>query len=347
MQNAKEFFYVGGYSNNIRLCEYDGSSIMVLEEFEAENASYLCLARGGKNLYAVREKPDGGVAAFSVDNKRLTYINNAATNGRAPCYIAVGNGGKTLYVANYGTGSIAVYPLNDDGSIGNDRIMIENSSFGEASHVNPERQNGPHAHYAQPIEVDGKNTLWICDLGMDMSIITDENGKEINRLISRPGSGPRHMVFDMPYIYMSCELSGSVYAYKYNSINDIIQISEVSIVEPKLSAGSAIRVTPDGGYVIVSNRNAGSNEFEGTNSLIVLKIDKQDGTLKHVQTVKSGGICPRDFVFNPKGDKIFCANQESDLVTVLNWDKEKGRINDEVTATLRVERPSCIVFIQQ
>ena len=65
-------------------------------------------------------KKSGAVTAFAMDTKtgKLTKLNTVPSHGDGPCYVRVDNTGKTLMVANYGSGSVASYLLQADGKIG-------------------------------------------------------------------------------------------------------------------------------------------------------------------------------------------------------------------------------------
>ena len=86
------------------------------------------------------------------------------TGGGGPCHLAIDKQGKTLFVANYGSGSVAAFRLQPDGAIGQ-RIAFQQH---HGSSVNPKRQRGPHAH-AVVLSPDGR-FLFVPDLGLDQII---------------------------------------------------------------------------------------------------------------------------------------------------------------------------------
>src|SRR3954454_21304423 len=80
--------------------------------------SWVELSPDRRTLYAVTESSPGRISAFRLDDAgRPTLLGGRATGG-GPCHIRVHPGGKNLFVANYDAGTVQVYPLRPDGSIG-------------------------------------------------------------------------------------------------------------------------------------------------------------------------------------------------------------------------------------
>ena len=79
----------------------------------------------GRYLYAVSEvggfggQAAGGVKAFSVDAQTgaLALLNEQSSGGPGPCHVSVDKTGQYLLVANYSGGSVAMLPINEDGSL--------------------------------------------------------------------------------------------------------------------------------------------------------------------------------------------------------------------------------------
>jgi 6-phosphogluconolactonase len=72
---------------------------------------------------------------------------------------------KHVLVANYGSGSVAVLPLQADGQLQEPSVMIQHRGSGP----NPQRQKGPHAH---SINLDAAQRFaFAADLGLDQILI--------------------------------------------------------------------------------------------------------------------------------------------------------------------------------
>ena len=144
--------YVGTYtqrdSEGIYIYRFDTETGALRQEAlgaEHANPSFLTLHPQGQILYAVDENWDAGqVSSYAIDPSTggLTFLNRQPTHGTLPCHLVVKPDGSTLVVANYLSGSVAVYPLNSDGSVGEPSQLIQH----EGSGPNQERQEGAHAH---------------------------------------------------------------------------------------------------------------------------------------------------------------------------------------------------------
>src|SRR4051812_24255092 len=105
---------------------------------EVRNPSWLTTSADGRFLYAVIETKEfdggegGGVAAYARDTAtgQLTLLNTAPSAGTEPAHLELDPSGRFLLVANYRTGSIAVFAVAADGSLGAmvDHVQHEGSS---------------------------------------------------------------------------------------------------------------------------------------------------------------------------------------------------------------------------
>jgi 6-phosphogluconolactonase (cycloisomerase 2 family) len=83
------------------------------------NVAQLTVSRDGKTLYAASEVEKGVVQAWRIEkNGELTELNQVASGGAGPVYLSLTPDGRHLLVANYVSGSIAVLPVKEDGSLG-------------------------------------------------------------------------------------------------------------------------------------------------------------------------------------------------------------------------------------
>ncbi|MEP6534346.1 MAG: beta-propeller fold lactonase family protein, partial [Bryobacteraceae bacterium] len=137
------------------------------------NPSFVAIHPNHKFLYSVSEiddfqgKKSGAVSSFSIDTKTglLTKLNTVSSKGSGPCYVRTDATGKTLLVANYGSGSIAAMPIKDNGQLGEATSAIQHTG----SSVDKERQEGPHAHSINP-SPDNRFAI-VADLGLDEVLV--------------------------------------------------------------------------------------------------------------------------------------------------------------------------------
>ena len=133
MSQAHNYIYIGTYtsgtSQGIHVCSFDLTTgrLQVLDEIPGiDQPSFLTFSPYQRYLYAVNETltfggaPGGGVSAFRIDSETggLTLINQQLTHGTAPCHITIDASGRMAIVANYGSGSITVFPIRQDGGLG-------------------------------------------------------------------------------------------------------------------------------------------------------------------------------------------------------------------------------------
>jgi 6-phosphogluconolactonase len=300
---------------------------------EASNPSFLELDLKRRLLFCVNEidtfegKPGGSVTAFSIDaaSGELTLLNQRPTKGTAPCHLTLDKEGRYLLVANYGSGSVVVFPVAADGRLGQASDFVQHS--GES--VNPERQTGPHAHC---VTLDPANRfLFVCDLGLDKVLgykFDAQNGKLTpNNPAFTPikaGAGPRHMVFrpDGKFAYLINELNSTINAFAYDRKSGVLtEIQTVTTLPGNYDGPNTtaeIDVHPSGKYLYGSNR--------GNETVVVFEIDKAKGTLTWVEEQGTGGKTPRHFGIQPSGQHMAIANQDSDTILASRIDPGNGRL---------------------
>src|ERR1035438_10778437 len=89
------------------------------------NPSWIVIHPSKKYLYTINEMNNyegnsGSVTAFSIDptNGDLTTLNTVSSGGAGPAHMSLDAHGKFAFVANYAGGTIAVLPIQPDGSLG-------------------------------------------------------------------------------------------------------------------------------------------------------------------------------------------------------------------------------------
>jgi 6-phosphogluconolactonase len=339
--------HVDGRAPGILACSYEGGvlgppRILV----PARNPSWITITSSGATIYAVNETTNfkgnagGGVTAYArdVNTGALTELNSRSSAGVEPAHIELDNSERFVLVANYRSGSITVYPLNEDGGLGE---MLHNvQHVGSSTH--PVRQAGPHAHMILPDPVTGR--ILVTDLGLDSVLIYDleESGKlsEITsaRISTKPGAGPRHLVFhpDKRYLFLLNELDNTLVALVRNGGS--FDVTDIKSTLPDAFSGhnqsAAVRVSLSGQYVYTSNR--------GHNSIAIFRFEESTGELSLVRLVAVGGDEPRDFCLSPDGKYLLVANQNTHAIVSFAID-ESGPDLSQVSVT-EVPSPVCLVF---
>ncbi len=312
-----------------------------------ENPSYLAISPNQDHLYAVNEMADSAEATvssfvFNREDESLTFLNKQSSGGGAPCYVSVDDQGNAVFVGNYLGGSLSMFPINEDGSLGQASTTIQH----QGSSVNTDRQQSPHVHctYVSP----DNNHLLVADLGTDRvtryAFDSDQMSiqkKPVSTFETEPGAGPRHLTYhpNGEYAYLVNELNGSVVAFQEtaDSLRAVQAISTLPEGYEGTVSGADIHVSPDGKFLYVSNR-------EDLNNIVIYEIDQQDGSLEKLGEHSSGGVHPRNFAIDPTGNYLLVANRNTDNVVILERDKESGMLS-ETGNEISVSQPVCLKLI--
>lgn len=348
------FVYIGTYtrteSEGIYVYRFDDEAgdLTALGTAEAENPSFLALHPQHRFLYAVGEggKDAGAVNAFELDplTGQLTHLNQRSSHGTSPCHLAVERDGRFVYVANYGSGTLAVYPIEADGRLGEATDVVQH----EGSGPNPRRQQGPHAH---SITLDRSNRFaFAADLGADRLMIYEldfNNGKLLPNTAQpyvavAPGAGPRHFTFHptSEYAYLINEMGNSIVAFDYDAVDGrLTELQTVPTLPEDFDGKNTcadIHVAPSGDVLYGSNR--------GHDSLVIYAIDRESGELTYRDHVSTGGATPRNFAIDPSGNFLLAANQDSDNVVVFRIDRDTGALTP-TGHEIEVPMPVCVKFL--
>jgi 6-phosphogluconolactonase len=340
--------YTGGKSEGIYVYKFNSSdaSFKEVSHVKTSNPSYVAISPDQKFVYAVHEDAakngkGGEISAFSFNKKTgvLTYINEQPTQGDHPCYVIIDKTAKWIIAANYSSGSLSVLPVSSDGSLGAPTTTIQH----EGSGANKERQSKPHVHCTM-LSADNR-FLYVSDLGIDKVMIyafDAVTGKLTPAkqpfAKSLDGSGPRHFTFhpNNKYAYLIEELSGTVETFQYNNgeLKNIQRISTMPANDTSYPGSADIHVSPDGKFLYASNRST-------SNTIAIYKINPQDGKLKLISHQSTLGKTPRNFNFDPSGDFLLVANQDSDQVVIFKRNKETGLLTD-TGKRIDVGKPVCL-----
>jgi 6-phosphogluconolactonase len=318
---------------------------------ESTNPSFLELDLKRRLLFAVNEvdtfdgKPTGAVSAFSIHpaTGKLTLLNQRPSMGTGPCHVVLDRAGKNLMVANYGSGSVAVLPVEADGRLGEGGSFVQHTG----KSVTPGRQAGPHAHC---VTLDAANRFaFVCDLGLD-KVMTYRYDAQQAKLTPgdpaftpiKPGAGPRHMVFrpDGRFAYVINEIDSTITTFAYDAdAGRLKEVATVSTLPPYFdgkSSGAEIGMHPSGKWLYASNR--------GNETVVLFQIDKDKGTVTYVEEQGTGGKTPRHFGIQPSAAHLAIGNQNSDTVLVCRIDSGNGRLKPSgVFAS--APSPACVVFL--
>jgi 6-phosphogluconolactonase len=310
-----------------------------------ENPTFMALRPHGRQVYAISEVPDGQVTAFTLRNRgdapTLDRINEQSAEGAGPAHVSVS--GNSLFVSNYGGGSLTSYKIEPSGAISG-----AVSHFLGRSVDNLSVHAHPHIHEATPAP-DGR-WLLVNDLGSDRIWIYKIARSTGALTLSTPAfwqgrlnSGPRHLVFhpNGRWVYNVNELDSTIdhllWAPNQGTLTTVGAF--VSTLAPDVPKGTAfaseIITSPDGRFVYVGNRH---NE-----TIAKLDVNAVSGKLTLSQLMPHGGKTARHITLDPSERFLLVACQGSSSIVVLGRDSTTGRLSEPIH-TYPIDSPQCLIF---
>jgi 6-phosphogluconolactonase len=356
--NSSEILvYVGTYTRTTsegiyvyRLDSSSGALVFSSKVSGHEEPSFLAIAPGQRYLYAVNETSDyqgessGAVSAFSIapETGELTFLNKQSSRGAAPCHLSVDATGRYVLAANYSGGSVAMLPIQDDGSLGAACDFVQHVGSSVA-----DRQQGPHGHSITPSP--DNRFAFAADLGLDKILIYQldlEEGKlrpnDPPWVQIHPGAGPRHFTFhpNGRYAYAINEIDNTFTAFNFDAERGALEEIQVISTLPDDFDGTShtadLHVHPSGKFLYGSNR--------GHESIVICAIDPATGQLTLVGHEPTQGEQPRNFAIDPTGKLLFAANMNTDNIVSYWIDQDSGRL-DPTGQVTEVPMPVCLKMI--
>jgi 6-phosphogluconolactonase len=344
------YAYVGTYTPNgggIYLFRVDRATAALLQVQvvdDIKNPSWLALNPAQTRLYAISEidnyqgTHDGAVVTYAIDptSMQLTRLSAVGSSGTLPAHVSVHPSGKFVFVANYGGGNVAVFPVAADGTLG--PASDVRPSVGPRHHAraidDPPGQfavsdhDGPHLHM---VAADPTGQFVIAnDAGLDLTLIwrLDAQGgrllpAEAPVLVAPPGSAPRHFVFHPSgkFFYNLYEHDARVVVYDYDGSRGAMRLKQsVSTLPPHFAGSnlaSGIVVSPNGRFLYVGNR---------LHSSVAIFAIAEDGQLRTAYETWTHADSPRSIAMDPSGEIMFSCNQRSDSLTSFRINPASGAL---------------------
>ena len=364
--------YVGTYSSRggqnrgqgIHILEINPSTggLVPKEIVRSEsNPSWLTFNRARTHLYSANELADpstgsGSCSAYAVERVTgsLTLLNSVSSEGAGPAHMSIHPAGKHALVANYGGGSVAVLPIQQDGRLGSaSDVKRHQGTVGPAQPSSAPTgsfaisgHDRPHAHM---IEADPSGRFVLAaDLGLDEIRIwrfDDAKGalmaNDPPSVAVPPGDGPRHFVFhpNGRWLYSLQEEASTIITFEFDPSNGRVRGKQTLSTLPQGFAGtnftSEIALSPDARFVYVANRLH--------DSIAWLSIGPE-GALTWVGEEWTRGDYPRSFSIDPTGGFLFSCNQRSDAIASFRINQKSGALTFTGQYT-PVGSPAQIIFL--
>lgn len=366
---SSHFAYIGTYNPNgegvyrVQVDPASGALSAKTLVSNQPNPAQLTLDAQGRTLYVASEVADfngskhGGIIAYRINpvDGGLTQLNQVDSQGAGPVYLSLTPDGRHLLVANYVSGTVAAFPVESDGKLGNASSVQQDQgpagaskpaeavegSFAASDH------NGPHAHMIAS-DPSGK-FVFSTDLGLDRLYQWRFDGASGQLTPNDPpwiaassaGAGPRHFVFhpDGKTVLLVNEEASTLTSYRFDSqkgtLKQLHTVSSLPADYKGTSFASGLVLSEDGKNLYVANRLH--------NSIAQFSVGA-DGELEPVAEIWTRGDYPRSLTLSPDGHYLYAMNQRSDNVTRFSLDKASGKLSF-VEGYTPVGSPSQMVFL--
>ena len=294
------------------------------------NLGPLCFSPDTSYVYAaLTGTPDAAAAVATLARAAdgsLQLAGTAAITGRTP-YIRTNKSGTILLAAHYGTGEVTVYRIRK--GICTAELLDRQKTEREAHCI----EIDPSGRFVYVPHTEPNKVYQFRLLG--------DSGK-LQPLDPpfAPGPDPDHRYHEPRHYahhptlamgFTSNENGGGISSWKWDAQSGkLTRVQTLGTLPPGYREGSAaadIRITPNGRFAYVSNRDtekrpAGS-AFQDT--LAAVAIDGKTGTMKIVGHYPTGHF-PRSFCIDVTGRYLFAAGQLSNDLFAYRIDQKTGAL---------------------
>jgi 6-phosphogluconolactonase len=345
-----DYAYVGTYTPNgggiylFRIDPVSGALTQLQVIDDIRNPTWLTVNTAQTRLYAVSEIDNfqgarsGAVVSYAIDSGslQLKRLGAVSSGGITPAHASVHPSGKFVFVANYGGGNVAVFPVKADGALGEPTDV--RPSIGPRHHVHAANDqagqfavsdhDSPHIHM---VAADPSGQFVIAnDAGLDLTLVWRFDAAagrllpaEVPVISAPPGSAPRHFAFhpNGRLFYNLYENDARVAVYDYDAARGGLKPKQVVSSLPPKFAGSnlaaEIVMTADGRFLYVSNR---------LHNAVAIFAVADDGTLRSISETWVHADSPRSLCIGPSGTFLYSCNQRGDSITSFHLNAASGAL---------------------
>jgi 6-phosphogluconolactonase len=267
-------------------------------------------------------------------------------------------------VANFGSSSVATFPVHADGSLGEAATVAPEIGVVDGPAVAKD-ENGlsptdPHIHCVM-ITPDNRFVL-SCNVGMGKVTAYRLNAKTAALtqvgapFVGTPLPGkrwrPRHLAIDPSgkFLYImdsSTQVTTAAFDPAKGTIKEIQSLPIDTGYKPdQQTEGSEVRVDHTGRFVYTSTHGVDATlksvPLDGT--INVFAVNPRTHKLKQIQNITTGGSQPRTFVLDPSGKFLLVGNENSGNVTEFAVDQKTGRLSPTGKVVKGIPEPSAFLF---
>jgi 6-phosphogluconolactonase len=293
---------------------------------------YIGTSNGGSSYGGAGAGPGGS----GTEHQLIPFRINRETGALEPHGRAAALPSRPIHVTTDPSGTHVLSAFNDPSGITVHRLHADGTI---AAQVKPESSLDVGI-YGHQVRVTPSNRLAILvtrgnnptdtraeDPGA-LKLFGYKDGVLTNLATIAPAGGygfqSRHLDFHplKPWLFLTLERQNKlqVYAVGADTIEPTALFTKDTLADPGNvrpgQAASTIHVHPNGRFVYVGNRSAGTTDFQGTpvwaggeNSIAVFAIDQDTGEPTLIQNADTGGFYPRTFAIDPGGRVLVVGNQ--------------------------------------
>ncbi len=316
----------------------DGASGKLTKKLSVDlpgNAGPMAFSPDATFVYAAVTGLEGGKAGVCTLQRgpdgSLKLLATAIIKSRAP-YIRADKSGGILLAAHYGEGDVTTYRIKD--GICTDELLdhqvtektahcIEVDSSGKfvfVPHTSPNR-----VYQFRLDEATGK-------LAANDPPLVD--GPDTDHLYHQP----RHIAFhpQLKMAYTSNERGGGITAWAFDANKGTLEKQQtLSTLPPDYSGESAaadIKITPNGRFAYVSNRDVTKRKAGEMprDTLAAVAIDSKTGQMELVGYYPTAHF-PRSFCIDLGGNFLYAAGQNSATLVAYRIDPKTGALRQLAT----------------
>lgn len=334
--------YVGGYGPDSVACwATDGltSDWQFIGAAPGDDATFLALGRDGRTLYTSHSGRDHLSSYRLESDGRPVRLGTTPTLTVNPAHLAVSPDGRAVVAASFTSGHVTAHRILPDGTL--DEPAAHLPTTGDLGPRPEQTGSQPHQISFAP----DHRTIVVPDRGTDRIHLFDHDTERPEVLsslgwVAAPaGSGPRHLTWhpQLPLAYLIGELDSTMITYRWSAATRRLDFVAAVSLRPAdatgASAAAAVMITPDGRQLF------GTNRGDDTVCRLLLGPDGIPSPAAR-SWLPAGGRTPRFAGLDPTGTRLWCAAQDSDVITGYDISGP----DPLPVGTIAHPRPSCILF---
>jgi 6-phosphogluconolactonase len=340
---SPQFAYVASGEGSLHVFRLRGEVWTTTQRVPSPAPACILLSPAQRTLYVANDVdaheglPRGTVEAFHVDplDGQLTLLGRTPLSLSAthPRHLALSPDGKVLAVAAYGGAIYNLFPIAEDGSLGQLSSIFKQAGCGPHAHS----QASAHPHTLL-FDAGGRHLL-SSDFGSDrLSVFAVEGGRLQRRmqLATAEGSGPGACALHPAgsVVYAWHNLQSTLACYRYDGVSGAIGDTLQRLSFPTASL-HALALHPSGRMLYTTQENR--------NELRAWHMDAKDGRFTQAKGVKLGEAAPTHIMASPDGESIFVLNDPGGSIYKVTADRTTGKLHDKARVAA-VDQPKSIAL---